>query len=400
MTLINVAYYVTGHGYGHATRSIELMRGLLNTGRYTVTVISSLNPQFFLSEISPTVSSKDRLHARQKVLDTGGIQVDAIHMDPLLTLDAYYHQVHDHRDELLNEEVTWLREQNISLVLIDATPLAGAAAKAAAITSIYVSNITWDFVYRTNLASLEEDRTLWQVKPSLNIEEWLAKFRTMVDQCEADVCQAQAFIQHQGQCPLSRKIPTSSIFMAPLICRSLINSIPRNIREEHSIPDDTKLLLLGFGGHSTTWQLQDAFLPVGWHAFVLRATPAEMPSSRFHALSVDTYVPEYIAQVDVVIGKMGYGTVSECLTAGRVLVYIPRVHWPEEDALASLLSTYNAGMTLSLEDFNDGRWSAVLEEAWARKGSWTIRTDRWEDQTDATASTVALVEKVVQQFHV
>ena len=169
-----------------------------------------------------------------------------------------------------------------------------------------------------------------------------------------------------------------------------------NIRRQYGLSSDTRLLLLGFGGHDTKWNgLQDSYLPEGWHCFVLRASDADIPSSRFHALPVDTYVPAFISQVDVVIGKMGYGTVSECLTAGRVLCYIPRVHWPEEDALASLLNQYNAGIKLPLDAFLEGNWADVLEEALRRKNSWQLDKSQWLVPNDATGSMVALLEQVV-----
>lgn len=55
-----------------------------------------------------------------------------------------------------------------------------------------------------------------------------------------------------------------------------------------------------------------------------------MPSPRFRALGPDAYVPDLIHLADVVLGKLGYGFVSECLTMGTPLIYVPRQNWPEE----------------------------------------------------------------------
>ena len=60
------------------------------------------------------------------------------------------------------------------------------------------------------------------------------------------------------------------------------------------------------------------------------AKEEDMPSSRFHALGFDVYVPDYISLADAVLGKLGYGFVSECLTLGTPLIYVPRQNWPEE----------------------------------------------------------------------
>jgi hypothetical protein len=55
-----------------------------------------------------------------------------------------------------------------------------------------------------------------------------------------------------------------------------------------------------------------------------------MPSARFRALPQDAYVPDYIHMAQAVLGKLGYGFVSECLTMGTALIYVPRQDWPEE----------------------------------------------------------------------
>lgn len=46
-----------------------------------------------------------------------------------------------------------------------------------------------------------------------------------------------------------------------------------------------------------------------------------------------SYVPDLIHCADAVLGKLGYGFVSECVTCGTALIYVPRVDWPEEPYL-------------------------------------------------------------------
>lgn len=156
-TRIRVAYYITGHGFGHATRSIELIRGLLHTGKYSVSVISSISPDFFISELSPHTDNPDNLEARQVLLDTGGIQLDSIRLDPVRSVEAYYEQVHTKRESLLEQEVNWIKERDVKFVLIDASPLASAIAHAAGIPSIFVTNFTWDFVFEEMLKMILDE---------------------------------------------------------------------------------------------------------------------------------------------------------------------------------------------------------------------------------------------------
>jgi L-arabinokinase len=48
---LSIAYYCTGHGLGHATRSIEVCKHLVERG-HTVTVITGAPPRVFLQEVS------------------------------------------------------------------------------------------------------------------------------------------------------------------------------------------------------------------------------------------------------------------------------------------------------------------------------------------------------------
>lgn len=61
---------------------------------------------------------------------------------------------------------------------------------------------------------------------------------------------------------------------------------------------------------------------------------------------------------------MGYGSVSEAMAHICPLLYIPRVHWPEQAYLEALLAdgggTAPAGARMSEQAFIEGRWSEPL----------------------------------------
>lgn len=385
--MMKIAYYITGHGFGHATRSIELIRGLLQTGKYEVSVVSSLDSAFFTSQLNPYEVVPNSFHARCSTLDTGGVQLDAIRLDPFQSIESYYYQIHLNRDALLSQEVTWIKDSNIGLVLIDATPLASAIAYNAGIPSIYVTNFTWDFVFESMLQMVLRDN-LAAIDTS-----HLQELKDMITQSQEDVARCNYVIHYPGQAPMNSLIDPTKIITGPMISRPVRN---RNLRQELNIPIDAKLLLLGFGGHTAEWNLKDEHLPAGWHCLVLRADPSQMPSARFHVLPHESYVPDYIFAADVVLGKIGYGFVSECVNAGTALVYVPRVHWPEEVFLEDFLHTHNAGFAISFEDFEAGRWEESLKSALAVRRSWKIDSSHWLHSDDATASVISLIENYLQ----
>jgi predicted glycosyltransferase len=54
---LSIAYYCTGHGLGHATRSIEVCKHLVERG-HTVTVITGAPARVFLQEVCGVVAPR------------------------------------------------------------------------------------------------------------------------------------------------------------------------------------------------------------------------------------------------------------------------------------------------------------------------------------------------------
>ena len=73
---LTFVYYVTGHGYGHATRVVEVTRHLIAAG-HTVHVVTGAPQKIWTTEID-----SDRLHFRTKLVDSGAIQSDALDRRP------------------------------------------------------------------------------------------------------------------------------------------------------------------------------------------------------------------------------------------------------------------------------------------------------------------------------
>ncbi len=408
MISLNVAYYITGHGFGHVTRSLELIRGLMMTGRFRVHVVTNIPRQFFYSELnefnididkfttSCAVGSKTSnddcelsfIHWHRN-LDTGGIQKDVIHMDPFLTLDAYYREIHLNRDRLLEFEIDWLKREDIQLILMDATTLACRAGYEAGIKTVFVSNFSWDFIYQESLKDIK------QLHMFDDTPDEYKKYEDMIDLCTRDMLLCTYYLRYPGEVPLPAEFDeTGRSCRGPLITRQIRN---KDLRKELNIPDHLKVLLLGFGGHATEWNLQDHFLPQGWFCLVLRASPEMMPSERFRSLPQNVYVPDLIHASDVVLGKVGYGFVSETISGGTPLVYVPRVYWAEEDFLVSVIrDKYNAALPISLDEFNRGNWEPYIEEAFKLKGTWNIASGDHPDT--ATGKIISVLDHVMKDL--
>ncbi|KAJ6434783.1 hypothetical protein OIU84_000090 [Salix udensis] len=128
------AYYVTGHGFGHATRVVEVVRNLILAG-HDVHVVTGAPDFVFTSEIQ-----SPRLFIRKVLLDCGAVQADALTVDRLASLEKYSETAVKPRESILATEIEWLNSIKADLVVSDVVPVACRAAADAGIRSVCVTN--------------------------------------------------------------------------------------------------------------------------------------------------------------------------------------------------------------------------------------------------------------------
>ncbi|CAM8961674.1 unnamed protein product [Rhodiola kirilowii] len=128
------AYYVTGHGFGHATRVVEVVRHLINAG-HDVHVVTGAPEYVFTTEVQ-----SPRLFIRKVLLDCGAVQADALTVDRLASLEKYKETAVIPRESILDTETKWLSSIKTDLVISDVVPVACRAAADAGIRSVCVTN--------------------------------------------------------------------------------------------------------------------------------------------------------------------------------------------------------------------------------------------------------------------
>ncbi|CEQ41688.1 SPOSA6832_03426, partial [Sporobolomyces salmonicolor] len=153
------AFYTSGHGFGHATRVSALSTELLKAG-HGVTVVTNAPPLPFAAILPPSslaaapngISLDLPRYAayRRRNVDAGIVQPKAYDVDRRATY-AVLEGFMQAREQILEEEIGWLKQEGIEAVLSDATFLGwsveAAAAAGAGIPAIIVSNFTFDSCY-------------------------------------------------------------------------------------------------------------------------------------------------------------------------------------------------------------------------------------------------------------
>lgn len=327
-----LAYYITPHGFGHAIRSIEVIRHLLVLAPALEIVIVSTIPEFLVDQ-----SLGDSVSIRRKQLDIGLVQRDSIQFDLRATLDQLQ-SLHDHRDALVADEIHFLNAQEIQAVVCDIPFLPFAAASQASIPAIGMGNFTWDWIYQA-YASADSRWT--------PLVDWIRE--------SYHKCHLLLQLPMHGDCSVCPNIQD-----VPLVARRAKRKREETL-EILGLRLDQKVYLISFGWLDLGETAQKRLEEITDAVFLFKH-----PLS-FHfrnGICLDEHPLSYedvVAAVDGVITKPGYGIVSDCLAHGTRVIYTDRGFFPEYDILVQEMAKQLSTVYLSSPDFYAGRWQAAIQ---------------------------------------
>ena len=136
-----VVFYISGHGFGHASRAIEVINALIDRRPDLRLIIrSSVAPWLVARTAHPSVQL-DRI-----AVDTGVVQIDSLHLDAHASIaraEAFMSTL----DARVAGEMAYLRRENAVMTVSDLPPLGVAAGSAAGVPAIALGNFTWDWIY-------------------------------------------------------------------------------------------------------------------------------------------------------------------------------------------------------------------------------------------------------------
>ncbi len=337
---MRLIFYISGHGFGHASRDIQIVNALARQVPGLRVVLRTTVPEWFL------LSSLDT--AAEIVpgdTDVGAVQPDSLSIDEAATARraaAFYATF----DERVAREADLIRSVRPSLVAGDIPPLAFAAAAAAAVPSVAISNFTWDWIYGG-----------------------FAGFDTLAPGVRALIAGANAQATHTLRLPFAGGFASMRhIEDVPLVARRATLA-KAETRARVGLAGDRPIVLATFGGHGGNIPIERA---AGSSRFQVVATDYEVgiqpsPHPDLRVVSGGemrrlglTYT-DLLAASDVVATKLGYGIVSECLANGVALLYTLRGRFIEQDTFIREMPAVMRSLHIGTDDLREGRWAESVE---------------------------------------
>lgn len=336
------AFYISGHGFGHTSREIEVINAL-GARRPDLTIVVRTSAPRWLFERTARVPIT--LIAGE--CDTGVVQIDSIRLDESATIqraDAF----HETLDSRARDEAVLLAAHDARLVISDAPPLGCAAAAAAGVPSVVLTNFTWDWIYEGYSGHLAG-------APAL-----LPSIRAAYRHAEA----AWRLPMHGGFATFD------TIVDVPFIARHARH--PREeVRAALDLPYDRPLVLSSFGGYGlsgfdvTTLDCLTSYAVVITHldeTDEVTDAPAgvhQISESRLYGSGL--HYEDLVAASDVVATKPGYGIIAECIANETGVLYTSRGRFVEYDALVEAMPQYVRCGFIDHEDLFAGRWRSTLD---------------------------------------
>jgi L-arabinokinase len=316
-----IVFYITGHGLGHATRDIEVIKAIAALEPSARIVVRTSAPRWVFEANAPGLIELQPFES-----DTGVVQLDPTRIDEQASVRraaAFYADF----DRRASDEAAVLKTMRPDVVLGDIPPLAFEAADRAGIPSIAISNFTWDWIYE-EYATFERDAP--HVVPTIRA----AYARTT----------------------LALRLPMYGGFEA---MAAVVRDIPLIVRRSTRDPEETRGLLGIRDDRPVVLVTLDSHGPE--LAIAIESTTGRVTVLTSECLVDGLRYPDLVAASDAVLTKPGYGIISECVANGTALLYTSRGRFREYDALVAEAPRLVRCRYIPRDDLFNGRWEDALD---------------------------------------
>jgi L-arabinokinase len=331
MPVKRVLFYVTGHGLGHATRTITVVNELVSRAPDVLPLINTLAPEWVFQR---QVTGDFEYHRCEN--DVGAVQEDFWHVDTLETLKRYARFM-DGEAALVAEQAAFVKRHSVAAVVSDIPAAAFTVARRAGVPSFGISNFSWDWIFAPYAEAHPE-------------------YRFVVDHLRECYGQADRFLRlpFHGDAAAFAKVED-----IPLVARRATLSRD-DVLGRLNLDPQKKIILLYLGGFDCERALSDEMRQRTDCAFV-SAEAVE---------GVEELFLDLLAAADAVVAKPGYGTVSDCIANRTPILYTSRDDFLEYDALVAGIERYAHGRPVPRDKLLAGRWADDLDALLATGPEW------------------------------
>lgn len=334
-------WYISGHGFGHASRDVEVLN-ILGRRRPDLRIVvrSAVNAELLRRTL------KVSIELRPGECDTGIIQSTSVSHDDDATVNAA-RAFYDTFDRRVENELAALASDHVRLIVGDVPPLAFAVGARLGVPAIALANFTWDWIYEGHPgfaerapAALDVIRRAYQSTTLALRLPFPGGFETMREVIDV---------------PLIARRPTRS---------------RADTRAHFGVPLDRPAALLSFGGYGLpSLDLARVDCRDTWTIVTtdrLRNDSTARPASVIFVeesqfMDSGFRYEDLVGAVDVVMTKPGYGITAECIATETAMLYTSRGEFREYPVLVEGLRRFVRSRFIDQDQLFAGLWRESLE---------------------------------------
>jgi len=358
-TMINICFYVSDYGYGHAARDIAIIRRISNTWRDAKIYVKTDYPFKFVRQSLPqknveVIKTKNDIGV---VFKKNSTVVDKESTKEML--DGWVSSW----DDYIQREREFCKVHGIDLILSDITPQPFIVADELGLPSIGISNFTWYYIFFNLFGRTEATE---RIKKAYRCAEMalVLPFNEEMD----------VFKKRKEISLVSREITADR----------------RTLRRMHGISDDDLLVYVGVGKSFNPLFLND--LKVNSGVKLLVSSDVELAST-IKIPSSETETQNYIAICDLVVSKAGYSTVSEAIRAKVPMLLFKREGYREDELIVNGVEKLGIGRESPERSFLDGNWINEVDDLDRYSGEFDTLDGRFKK--DGTLEIIDAIREMI-----
>ncbi len=334
--MTNLLFYVSGHGFGHAIRTAEVMRALEHEYTCFRILTRTLAPEGLFSGLHAVSNDVKRVEIDSGVVETEG----TLRIDKDATV-AQLANFLERCDDIVAMEAEFVRQNAISLIVADIPYLAGEIAERADVPSMAIGNFTWDWIYEPCLEGHDSG------------DAFLARIR-----------RGYASMACYLRLPFSHDTESfSRVVDVPLITRRSQRD-REHILTKLGVREDRSRVVYAMRSPTSLEALRRAAKkdPNRLYFYFGRHQPDMPENTQSVVLDDQLSFPDMLSICDAVVSKLGYGILADCISSQTAVLFPPRVGFREDDMLVPAAFEYLRARELPLDNYESGDWLTDLQQ--------------------------------------
>ena len=331
---MRIACFITSHGFGHATRSIALLNKLSQKENLNLLIFSTLPNWFFKENLTGISFTYHHVET-----DIGLVQKSPFLHDLNLTINRLANFL-SFKKEKIDPIIEILEKELLDFIFCDISPLGLHLGNKLKIPTCLLENFTWDWIYESYLSE------------NKNFKDPINKLKNIFEK-------ADLHIQTNPVCqPQKHLVQINPIFR------------PHQQNKEQTLRQlgiglNKPIILITTGGIAQKFSFLEKIKKDEKHFYLITGDYQQIEKEDNFILlpqKNDFHFPDLIQLSDGVVGKVGYGTVSEVWGARKPLIGIFRDGFRESTPMRNFVKKNIPGFEISNILFQEGEWIQKIEQ--------------------------------------